>query len=174
MDGRLAKGIGTRTAAVIVEPDALASGCVKTSLVKYAVTKLAKLGHTGVYIDAGHSNWQPAATMRRRLRAAAVSRADGIALNVSNYRRNDELIAYAKQIGRYHYVLDTSRNGQGRYSGDQDWCNPPGRGLGRAADDHHQHAGPRRIPVDQDPGRVRRRMPRRPARRSVVREPQPS
>src|SRR4051812_16931193 len=55
---RLAKGIGERTAVVIVEPDALASGCVKTNLVKHAVTRLAKLRRTGVYIDAGHSNWQ--------------------------------------------------------------------------------------------------------------------
>ncbi|GAA3625166.1 glycoside hydrolase family 6 protein [Microlunatus ginsengisoli] len=29
-----------------------------------------------------------------------------------------------------HFVVDTSRNGQGPWSGPQDWCNPPGRGLG--------------------------------------------
>jgi endoglucanase len=36
-----------------------------------------------------------------------------------------------------HFVIDTSRNGQGpwvpppaRYSDPQDWCNPPGRGVG--------------------------------------------
>ncbi|WP_084284067.1 glycoside hydrolase family 6 protein [Solirubrobacter soli] len=127
---RLAKGISTRTAVVIVEPDALASGCVKTSLVEYAVTRLSRLQHTGVYIDAGHSNWQPAKTMRTRLRNAAIAKADGIALNVSNYRTNTELIAYAKHIGPYHFVLDTSRNGQGPFAGEQDWCNPPGRGLG--------------------------------------------
>jgi endoglucanase len=127
---RLAQGIGTRTAVVIVEPDALASGCVKTSLVRYAVTALARLRHTGVYIDAGHSNWQPAATMRARLRRTAVAKADGFALNVSNYRTNAELIAYAKRIGPHHFVIDTSRNGQGPFSGEHDWCNPPGRGLG--------------------------------------------
>jgi endoglucanase len=39
-----------------------------------------------------------------------------------------------------HFVVDTSRNGQGpwtapagRYSDPQDWCNPPGRGLGLRA-----------------------------------------
>lgn len=126
---RLATGIGNGKAAVIVEPDALASGCVRTSLVKYAVTRLAKLGHTGVYIDAGHSHWQPAKTMATRLRRAGIARADGFALNVSNYRTNPELIAYARQLGRWHYVIDTSRNGQGPCSGEQDWCNPPGRGL---------------------------------------------
>jgi endoglucanase len=129
--GRLAKGISTRAAVVIVEPDALASGCVKTSLVKYAVTRLAKLRRTGVYIDAGNSNWQPAATMRRRLRAAAIDTADGFALNVSNFRTNRESILYAKQLGGWRYVIDTSRNGQGPWTGGEpDWCNPPGRGLG--------------------------------------------
>ena len=129
--GRLAKGISTRTAVVIVEPDALASGCVKTSLVRYAVQRLAKLERTGVYLDAGHSQWQPATTMRRRLRAAAIDKADGFALNVSNYRTNPELIAYARQVGTWHYVIDTSRNGQGPWTGGEpDWCNPPGRGLG--------------------------------------------
>jgi endoglucanase len=127
---RLAKGIGTRTAAVIVEPDALASGCVKTSLIKSAVVRLAKLRRTGVYVDAGHSHWQPAKTMRARLKRAGVTRADGFAINVSNYRTDPESIAYAEQIGTWHYVIDTSRNGQGPWTGEQDWCNPPGRGLG--------------------------------------------
>ena len=29
-----------------------------------------------------------------------------------------------------HFVIDTSRNGQGPWVGTLDWCNPPGRGLG--------------------------------------------
>ncbi len=38
-----------------------------------------------------------------------------------------------------HFVIDTSRNGQGpwtptrSYPDPQDWCNPPGRGVGRSA-----------------------------------------
>jgi endoglucanase len=47
---------------------------------------------------------------------------------------------YAGMLGSVqptaHFVIDTSRNGQGPwkatavYSDSQDWCNPPGRGLG--------------------------------------------
>jgi endoglucanase len=48
---------------------------------------------------------------------------------------------YASQLGdtapRIHYVIDTSRNGQGPwdasatgYPSPEDWCNPPARGLG--------------------------------------------
>ena len=49
---------------------------------------------------------------------------------------------YASQLGSTqpttHFVLDTSRNGRGPWTGGtqypdrQDWCNPPGRGLGLA------------------------------------------
>jgi endoglucanase len=43
-----------------------------------------------------------------------------------------------RRAGLTHFVIDTSRNGQGpwtasdgEYTGDaQTWCNPPGRGLG--------------------------------------------
>jgi endoglucanase len=129
---QLARGIGDRRAAVIVEPDALAGGCTRTRDVKAAVDRLRRLERTAVYLDAGHSRWQPAATMVKRLRAAGIARADGFALNVSNYRRDDELIAYGTAIAkrvRKPFVIDTSRNGQGPAGGDA-WCNPPGRGLG--------------------------------------------
>ena len=68
--------------------------------------------------------------MRKRLRAAAIDKADGFALNVSNYRTNRESIAVREADRQWHYVIDTSRNGQGPFTGEQDWCNPPGRGLG--------------------------------------------
>jgi endoglucanase len=38
----------------------------------------------------------------------------------------------AYPAGKTHFVIDTSRNGQGPWSGTLDWCNPPGRGLGIA------------------------------------------
>ncbi|MBN9376722.1 MAG: glycoside hydrolase family 6 protein, partial [Cellulomonas sp.] len=41
---------------------------------------------------------------------------------------------YASALGATvpttHFVIDTSRNGQGPWVGTLDWCNPPGRGLG--------------------------------------------
>jgi endoglucanase len=43
----------------------------------------------------------------------------------------------SRRLKGKHFVIDTSRNGKGpwrppahRYSDPQDWCNPPGRGLG--------------------------------------------
>lgn len=45
-------------------------------------------------------------------------------------------VPYPGDAGLTHFVIDTSRNGQGpwtptaSYPDAQDWCNPPGRGLG--------------------------------------------
>jgi endoglucanase len=62
--------------------------------------------------------------------------APGAAANTAgiNSRYAAELAA-AGVTPTAHFVLDTSRNGRGpwssaAYADDQDWCNPPGRGLG--------------------------------------------
>jgi endoglucanase len=129
IDG-LADGIKDRQAVVIVEPDALASGCVKLGRVRQAVMRMRRLKNAAVYVDAGHSRWQPAATMARRLKRAG---ARAFALNVSNFRATDELVAYgtdvSNRLNNAHFVIDTSRNGQGPKG--TRWCNPPGRGLGQ-------------------------------------------
>jgi endoglucanase len=130
--GGFAKGISKRRAVVIVEPDAVAAGCVKLDHVHDAVMRLQKLPNATVYIDAGHSRWQPAGRMARRLKKVAIAKADGFALNVSNFRATDEIAAYgtdlSNRLNGAHFVIDTSRNGQGPKG--TRWCNPPGRGLG--------------------------------------------
>jgi endoglucanase len=113
-----------------------------------------------VYLDAGHSAWHPASEMARRLISAGVRGASGFFVNASNYRTTPELVAYGTAISTciarsnsggdcrdapatglpttdlLPFVVDTSRNGQGpwtpssTYPDAQDWCNPPGRGLG--------------------------------------------
>jgi endoglucanase len=123
-----ADGIGSHRAIVIVEPDSLAAGCGAKHL-RAAVDRLNRLPIAAVYVDAGHSNWQPAATMAKRLRAV---HARAFSLNVSNFRRTAEVSRYGMEIsqrlGNAHFVIDTSRNGRGP-KGAQ-WCNPPKRGLG--------------------------------------------
>ena len=124
-----ADAIGTRTAIVIVEPDALAGLCGKHRIanLRAAVDRHEALPAALVYVDAGHSNWEPSATMARRLEKVHATR---FALNVSNFRRTDELVAYGSKIGM-PFVIDTSRNGRGPWHGKgEDWCNPPRRGLG--------------------------------------------
>ncbi|MGB8651129.1 MAG: glycoside hydrolase family 6 protein [Mycobacteriales bacterium] len=125
---------------VVLEPDALAGlDCLSPAargarlfLLRDAVTVLSRRGAV-VYLDAGHSGWQPVPTMAARLRAAGIGGARGVSLNVSAFDRTTDEIAYAKALARslpgLHAVVDTSRNGRGP-APDAAWCNPPGRGLG--------------------------------------------
>ncbi|MDP9429290.1 MAG: glycoside hydrolase family 6 protein [Actinomycetota bacterium] len=131
----VAAGIGTATAVVVVEPDALAQLCAdpteRLALLRSAVGVLEQNPGTHTYLDAGHSSWIGAATMAERLRAAGSAEADGFALNVSNFQTTASNVAYGEQVssllGGAHFVVDTSRNGNGPGT---DWCNPPGRAIG--------------------------------------------
>jgi endoglucanase len=59
-------------------------------------------------------------------------------LNVSNFQPTPAETAYGQALGRQldgkHFVIDTSRNGNGAYRNkvhpDYGWCNPPERALG--------------------------------------------
>jgi endoglucanase len=200
IDG-FARGIGNRPAVVILEPDGLAllssepwcgaGGGGFTGQpedfsrvderfreINHAIDRLRRNLLTAIYIDGGHSAWQPLNDydagygvpsaqpgMASRLLRGGIDRATGFFLDVSNFRSTPDLVAYGTRLSRClwlrehtvatncadpdlaavkvypllltHFVLDTSRNGQGPwvppagvYSDPQDWCNPPGRGLG--------------------------------------------
>ncbi|AJE40842.1 glycoside hydrolase family 6 protein [Streptomyces nodosus] len=143
----VARGIGDRRATVILEPDAvlhMVDGCTpeefheeRNDLLKGAITTLGALRNTTVYLDAGNPGWQHPDQIFQPLRRAGVDRADGFAVNVSNFYSTRDSLAYGRQlsakIGGKHFVIDTSRNGNGPYTGGdprERWCNPPGRALG--------------------------------------------
>lgn len=144
----LARGIGDRKAVVVLEPDALGllDKCLtpdqqkaRLALIHYAVTTFNTLPFTYVYLDSGHSDWMPPEVAAERLKGAGVADAQGFALNVSNYKATDKLIEYGKKVsalvGGKHFILDTSRNGNGPPSvtdpsSEESWCNPKGRALG--------------------------------------------
>jgi endoglucanase len=146
---QIASGISSRTATVILEPDAVAqtltSGCVskreareRYALLKYAVKTLKAEGHVTVYIDAGNPGWiNPVSKLVAPLRKAGIAHADGFALNVSNFYTTQATTTYgeelSKALGGTHFVIDTGRNGKGPDTNSKDeptWCNPPGRALG--------------------------------------------
>ena len=125
-----AAGLGDRPAVVILEPDALAelSACrgnaqqqARLQMLSYAVQTLHS-ENDHVYLDAGHSNWVPAAQMAARLEAADIAQAYGFSLNVSNYEPTGQQISYAHELDRdlgmpKRFVIDTSRNGAGSANG---------------------------------------------------------
>ncbi|MFF3763071.1 glycoside hydrolase family 6 protein [Streptomyces sp. NPDC001922] len=146
--GKVAKGIGDRKATVVLEPDALPhveDGCTpkkfheeRFALLNEAVQKLGDLPGTKVYLDAGNPHWiKDAGRMVEPLKRAGIDRADGFALNTSNYQTTAENTKYGKKlsamVGNKPFVIDTSRNGNGPAPGREDpeaWCNPKGRSLG--------------------------------------------
>lgn len=138
--GALARGIGGAKAIVILEPDGLSQmDCLSQSgrdaryqLLSGAVSILKSNSNTAVYIDAGHSGWHSPEVMAARLQKANLYRADGFALNVSNFRTTSDETSYGSQISSFvggkHFVVDTSRNGNGSNG---EWCNPWGRAIGQ-------------------------------------------
>ncbi|MGV9574684.1 glycoside hydrolase family 6 protein [Streptomyces nigra] len=148
IDG-VAKGIGDRGATVVLEPDAvlhLVDGCTpdefheeRYDLLKGAIAKLKSLKNTKVYLDAGNAGWGHPDQIFEPLNWAGIDQADGFAVNVSNFYTTKDSIAYGKElsarVGDKPFVVDTSRNGNGPYTGgdpNERWCNPPGRALGEA------------------------------------------
>ena len=138
-------GIGNGKAAVILEPDGLTqyntAGCLsdaqkneRLALYQYAISQFSQHApNAAVYFDAGPPHGISADLMGQTLVYAGVSRAAGFAVNVSNYESTADSIDYGNQVsasaGGRHFVIDTSRNGQGA-TADHQFCNPPDRGLG--------------------------------------------
>jgi endoglucanase len=137
-------------ALVILEPDAVAQavqGCLddgrrteRYALLGHAIDVLRGAGAT-VYLDAGNPSWiTDTAQMAAALRRAGVTRARGFSLNVANFETTKANIGYGTvlsgRLGGAHFVVDTSRNGNGPAPrgpvGHEHWCNPPGRKLGAA------------------------------------------
>ncbi|WP_438293673.1 glycoside hydrolase family 6 protein [Streptomyces sp. HUAS TT7] len=144
---QVARGIGDRPATVVLEPDAvlhLVDGCTphvfhaaRYALLKGAVERLKRQPATKVYVDAGNAGWQSPGSLDEPLRRAGIESADGFAVNVSNFQTTRASREFGEhlsaKVGGKHFVIDTSRNGNGPYTqGDpaENWCNPPGRALG--------------------------------------------
>lgn len=139
-----ARGLGSANAIVIVEPDALAlQTCLSadeararnSALARAVATMKATAPNSRVFLDAGHSAWNPAATMAERLRAGGIAAADGFYTNPSNFQP----LANEKSFGRAIQalvgadklqVIDTSRNGRGPLPGGA-WCYDDNVGSGQ-------------------------------------------
>ncbi|MDT0306976.1 glycoside hydrolase family 6 protein [Streptomyces sp. DSM 44917] len=146
--GSFAEAIGDARTIVILEPDAVphtADGCTapvyveeRFALLAEAVERLKRQPNTRVYLDAGNPDWiEDPGRLARALERSGLEGADGFALNVANFQTTEASTEYGRELsellGGAHFVIDTSRNGNGPYEGtDEPWCNPPGRALGAA------------------------------------------
>jgi endoglucanase len=145
---KVVSGLGRSAPVVVLEPDGIAlalNGCLdngerteRYGLLTDAVTALTQQDDAQVYVDAGNPGWvQNPMALADALRKAGVGNAAGFSLNVSNFYTTPVNTNYghkiAAMLGGAHFVIDTSRNGNGPATGGgggQNWCNPPGRALG--------------------------------------------
>jgi endoglucanase len=146
---QLAAAIGSSDVIVVVEPDAvpdLLTGCLdlaqqaeRYQLLEYAMHRLGALPRARVYLDAGNPGMVPDPTaLVRPLELAGIRDGSGFSANVANFQWTADVVTWAQRLehalgGRVTAVIDTSRNGRGPYTGPHapQWCNPPGRALGR-------------------------------------------
>jgi endoglucanase len=148
---KVIRGLGRSAPVVVLEPDGIAlalNGCLndgqrneRYGLLTDAITELSQQTGAQVYLDAGNPGWvQDPVALVSALRQSGVANAAGFALNVSNFYTTQVTSDYGHRIaallGGAHFVIDTSRNGNGPATGDdpdgENWCNPPGRALGVA------------------------------------------
>nr|WP_203950241.1 glycoside hydrolase family 6 protein [Microbispora rosea] len=115
---KVADGIGTGRAVVVLEPNSLAelpgtddcpSGgqagmAERYRELGYAVDRLGSLPHTAVYLDGGIKGWPGFTDMADRLVKAGVLRADGFYLNSSDYQDTDSLLRYGERLSRCVYL----------------------------------------------------------------------
>jgi endoglucanase len=145
---QLAAAIGTSPAIVVVEPDGLPDivrdcltpqvGAQRYALLRYAMQRLGALRRARVYLDAGNPGiFADPSPLAAPLEQAGLRYGRGFSANVSNFQATPVVVAWSQALerklgGRVTAIIDTSRNGNGPYTGplQPQWCNPPGRALG--------------------------------------------
>jgi endoglucanase len=146
----VARATDRRPAVYLLEVDALGSSrCIAKagSLpgweadLRYEIDTLSALPHTVVYVEAGYSDSNPVGYTARVLNAVGVSQIRGFFTNDTHEAWAIGEVRWATAISRRthgaHFIIDTADNGRGpklnrnrvKY-GNEQLCNPPGRGLG--------------------------------------------
>jgi len=143
-------GIERRPAVMLLELDAIgSSSCMARSGalpqweadIRYEINAVASLPHAVVYIEGGYSDANSPAYTARVLNAVGVQSIRGFYTNdthlnwtINEVRWGDKVSALT---GGSHFIVNTADNGRGPKKnphpvtqGNEDLCNPPGRGAG--------------------------------------------
>jgi endoglucanase len=146
----LAQGIGRRPAVLLLEIDAIgSSACMaKTGALsqweadlRYEIDRVSALPHTVVYVEGGYSDANSVAYTARALNAVGVRKIRGFFTNDTHNMWTINEIRWARAISKRthgaHIIVNTATNGRGpklnpdpATQGNEDLCNPPGRGIG--------------------------------------------
>lgn len=146
---QFANAIGDKSPIVIYEPDALPHSTLmekdqadaRYDLMRRGLNILTENSNSIVYVDVGHSNWLNPEVAGQLIDKVSNDKVRGFSINVSNFRSTKESMAWGLEVAENtknkYFIIDTSRNGNGPYG--NDWCNPPGRGLGTPATTETEH-----------------------------------
>ena len=131
--------LGDKSPIVIYEPDCIphmeqmgvVDGLDRMRLIKASIELLSRTNAL-VYIDIGHPKWLSVSKATSYLRMCDIHKVRGFSINTSNYYATSTCYKYGKDIckrldGDMHFVIDTSRNGNGANS---EHFNPYGRAIG--------------------------------------------
>ena len=140
--------VGSARVVIAFEPDSLGTvDCLardrrkdRLDVLRYGVDKLSQLPNATIYLEAGASDWEPAARTAKQLRRIGIGKVRGFMLNVTHHDWTRNNIRHGLDISRLvggkPFIINTSYNGRGpihlRRGGRRInvWCNPPRRGLG--------------------------------------------
>ena len=183
-----AAAVGDARVVIGFEPDSLGTvDCLardrredRLELLRYGVDVLSQLPNATIYLEAGASDWEPAARTAKQLRYIGISKVRGFMLNVTHHdwtRANIQHgLEISRMVGGKHFIINTSYNGRGPIHYRR-WINtgraqvahdqrlvPPGPARPRPAADHgHAQPAGGRVHVHQPPRLLGRRLQRRPA-----------
>ncbi len=148
IDG-VVRGLGNRTAILIVEPDGLGiipwytnidgqlewcqpaeadpntAAAERFEMLNYAVDQLTALPKTSIYLDGTHNAWLNVGDITDRLLKAGVQDADGFFLNVSNYQWTENLAQYGTWISSCIAYVTEVTSGDFANCGNQYWSGGP-------------------------------------------------
>ena len=146
----MAAAIDRRPAVLLLEVDGIGSSrCIQhhhalpewEADLRYEMNKMQALPHTVVYVEAGYSDGNPVGYTAKILNAIGVRHIRGFFTNDTHENWTINEVRWATKISRRthgaHFIVNTATNGRGPKvnrnrvkNGNEDLCNPPGRGLG--------------------------------------------
>jgi hypothetical protein len=130
-----AKEVLPEHSLVVIEPDALALSIDNCGSSMYPPNLQKAVSALGGYLDIGHWKLGEVEKIKSLMKTINSSgRLKGYSLNLSNYRKTEELQSKCSALGM-ECIIDTSRNNNGPAE-DGTWCNYKGAGIGMNDDTH--------------------------------------
>ena len=143
-------GIERRPAVLLLEIDAIgSSSCMARSGalpeweadIRYEIGGVSALPHAVVYIEGGYSDASSPRYTAQVLNAVGVQSIRGFYTNDTHMNWTSNEIRWGDKVsamtGGTHFIINTADNGHGPLlnphpvtQGNEDLCNPPGRGAG--------------------------------------------